>query len=157
MNACILAAMSRRGEPALYEHPRRVIMADTDAAGVIYFGCVYRWHESAMQEWLRNAGHPIGKLLKEGYAIPCVHSEADYSHPLRVGDELTVQLRPGKVGTRSFQLVAECWLAEVQAVQVRLVYVWAQLATPSGQGFRLEPLPEWLLKALAVEVDAGQR
>jgi len=157
MNACILAAMSRRAAPALYQHQRRVVMADTDAAGVIYFGCVFSWHEAAMQEWLHNAGHPIGKLLAEGYANPAVHSEADYTYPLRVGDEITVQLRPGKVGTRSFELVAEGWLGEILAVRVLVVYVWAHLATADGQGFRSANLPPWLLKALAVEVDAGQR
>jgi YbgC/YbaW family acyl-CoA thioester hydrolase len=157
MNACILAAMSRRAAPALYEHQRRVVMADTDAAGVIYFGCVYRWHEAALQEWLHNAAHPIGKMLAEGYAIPAVHSEADYTHPLRVGDMVTIQLRPGKVGTRSFELVAEGWLGEVLAVRVLVVYVWARVATPDGKGFRSADVPAWLLNALAVEVDAGQR
>ena len=55
MNACILAAMSRRSEPALYKLWRGLIRADIDAARQMYFGFVGCWHEAAMGKWLRIA------------------------------------------------------------------------------------------------------
>lgn len=130
-------------------------MADTDAAGVIYYACVFRWHEAAMMEWLDVAGQPIGKLLADGFAFPCVHSEADYLHPLRVDDQLDIRLGTGRVGTKSFELVSEGSLGEQTAVRVRAVYVWAHLATPRNPQFRPAALPAWLVSAL--EVNVGQR
>jgi acyl-CoA thioesterase FadM len=141
--------MASEGIPVLHADRRRVLMDDTDAAGVTYFGCVFRWHEALVSSWLTSVGHPMRSMLLEHLAFPCVHSEADYTHALTVDDMLDMRLRPGRVGNTSFQLISEASLDGRHALTVRAVYVWARMPSSAAAGFQPLALPDWLRAALA--------
>jgi acyl-CoA thioester hydrolase len=129
---------------------RRVSMADTDAAGVLYFGAPYPWHEAAMMEWLNEAGHPINVLLSNGEAFPCVHSAAEYRAPLRVNDALRVVLLADGAGRTSFGLRSEYWRSSDLCVEVRSRHVWTLLGLSNPTAaVRPDLLPDWLRSALS--------
>lgn len=135
-------------ESPLFVAQRRVLMADTDAAGVIYYGRVYRWLEALVSGWLASIGHPARSIFRDGSAYPCVHSEADYLHALTVDDVLDMRLDRAHVGRTSFGLVAEGRLGPVRAVSIRGSYVWARTGDLERSGFAPTPLPDWLRAAL---------
>jgi acyl-CoA thioester hydrolase len=82
----------------------RVAMADTDAAGIIYYAAPLRWAERLLMELLRECGLPISGMLREGHGTPVVKVEIDYRHPLRLDEVVDGTLHAHGVGPRSFSL-----------------------------------------------------
>jgi YbgC/YbaW family acyl-CoA thioester hydrolase len=125
-------------------------MGDTDAAGIIYYGAPYRWHEAALQEWLYSIGHPQKEHIASRVSFPSVHSEADYKQPLALGDMLGVTMTAGGLGRSSFSLVSEYRLAGQVCVSVRSTHVWCRFETDADNRVTIasEPLPGWLRDAL---------
>ncbi|HXS17203.1 MAG TPA: thioesterase family protein [Polyangiaceae bacterium] len=64
-----------------------------DAAGVVFFARYFEYVHEAYEGFLSAVGTPLSQVLKEqSWAAPLSHVEADYFRPLRLGDELHVQL-----------------------------------------------------------------
>lgn len=70
-----------------------VVMGDVDAAGVLYFGSVFRWHERSFSEWLARIGSPLEEILAAGRALPVRSAGAEYPSSAGLGDELTAVAR----------------------------------------------------------------
>ena len=91
--------------PGCYCLDTIVRMADTDAAGVIYFARQLELAHYAFEMFLEEAGLGVGHMLAEkDYRIPIVHAESDYHAPLRVGDRLSICLTALRIGDTSFTL-----------------------------------------------------
>src|SRR3546814_5004544 len=105
----------------------RIPMAEVDAAQVIYYASPYLWRESIFTSWLAEVGHPLRDLLERGLGTPCVASSAKYLRPLRLDHVVTLELRSGKVGDRSFDLGLDVIDAAGQLVgQVETTNVWVK-------------------------------
>jgi 1,4-dihydroxy-2-naphthoyl-CoA hydrolase len=94
-------------EPFAYEF--RVRLHDTDAAGVLFFGHLFRHLHDAYESFMGSIGFPLPELIAPPatvapVALPIVHAEADYARPLRHGDTIRVHLTVAEVRTRSFAL-----------------------------------------------------
>ena len=88
-----------------FEHQTFVHMADTDAAGVVYFPQQFDIAHRAYEAWLAQHGTPLGGIVRGGdYGLPVVHAEGDYRTPLFLGDALTVGAHVDRVGTSSVLL-----------------------------------------------------
>lgn len=79
----------------------RVVMADTDAARVIYFGAPIRWAERLITTWLADVGCPTSGALHDGYGLPAVHCELDYAAALRLDDRVLASLWVDRYTQRS--------------------------------------------------------
>jgi 1,4-dihydroxy-2-naphthoyl-CoA hydrolase len=89
----------------MYRFRYTIRMADTDAAGVLFFAAQFRIAHEAFEAFLESVGISLRGILAGGeYALPIVHAESDYQAPLRVGDVVTVELRADRVGRTSFRL-----------------------------------------------------
>lgn len=86
---------------------RSVFLRETDATGVIYFTSLLQYSLEAFELLLREEQMELSNLLSRGYLFPIVHTESDYKAPLRVGDEISIQLYLGVVSRRSFSIEAE--------------------------------------------------
>ena len=76
-----------------FQYPFRVRFSEVDQAGVVYFSRIYEYCHAAFEELLRAAGMPLeGMLHTVGWGMPLVHTEADYHRPLRLGEELRVEV-----------------------------------------------------------------
>ena len=77
----------------------RVPYADTDQMGVVYYGNYLTLFERARNELMRECGYTYRECEAEGFMLPVVHSEVDYSSPARYDDLLEisacVQLQKG--------------------------------------------------------------
>ena len=61
-------------------------------------------HE-AFEAALDNAGVRLGSLVTGSDTLtPIVHTEADYSAPIRLSDRLTVEVSVGRIGDTSFAI-----------------------------------------------------
>ncbi|HPG01198.1 MAG TPA: thioesterase family protein [Kiritimatiellia bacterium] len=131
--------------PGVYCLETTVRMADTDAAGVIYFARQLELAHHAFEAFLEDANLGVGHMLAEkDYRIPIVHAESDYRAPLRVGDKLTICLTAQRIGDTSFTLnfrLRDHAFREVGAVKTVHVAV-------SGDTWKKRPIPAELRAAL---------
>jgi 1,4-dihydroxy-2-naphthoyl-CoA hydrolase len=88
-----------------FVHFRTVRLADTDAAGVVYFARTLSICHEAYEAALAFAGVNLADLLGgSGLVVPISRSEADYKRPLRPGDKLRITVTPEPVSENSFAL-----------------------------------------------------
>jgi 1,4-dihydroxy-2-naphthoyl-CoA hydrolase len=88
-----------------FEYVFTVPLHDIDAAGIMFFGHLFRHAHDAYEAFMTAIGFPLDGIIREGrWRLPLVHAEADYRIPLRHGDATGVEVRPAKVGNSSFTL-----------------------------------------------------
>jgi 1,4-dihydroxy-2-naphthoyl-CoA hydrolase len=86
-------------------HHRTVRLADTDAAGVVYFARTLSICHEAYEEALAAAGIDLVTLLGAAdLIVPIVKSEAEYLRPLRVRDRLRLTATPEPLSENSFAI-----------------------------------------------------
>jgi 1,4-dihydroxy-2-naphthoyl-CoA hydrolase len=88
-----------------FTYTRTIRLADTDAAGVVYFARTLSLCHEAYEEALATAGLPLAELLGgEGVIVPIAKSEAEYLRPLRAGDKARIVVVPEALTPESFAI-----------------------------------------------------
>lgn len=88
-----------------FVHTRRVRFGDCDPAGIAYFPRFFDWFHQAMEQWFdEGLGIDYAGLIASGHGMPCVHTEADFKAPCRLGDVLHIHLAVAKRGGSSVVL-----------------------------------------------------
>ncbi|MGE5152913.1 MAG: acyl-CoA thioesterase [Bdellovibrio bacteriovorus] len=87
-----------------FEHAFEIRLHDTDAAGVLFFGHLFRHAHDAYEALMAAAGLPLQDLIRAGISLPIVHAEADFRTPMRQGDHIRVEVRVAEIRHRSFSL-----------------------------------------------------
>jgi 1,4-dihydroxy-2-naphthoyl-CoA hydrolase len=88
-----------------FEYRFTVRLDDTDAAGVLYFGRLFRHAHGAYEAMLQEIGWGLERILLERrFLLPLVHCEADFHRPLRLGEPVVVRLGLTRLGEHSFHL-----------------------------------------------------
>lgn len=86
-----------------FVHHRTVRLADTDAAGVVFFARTLALCHEAYEESLIAAGLDLNDFLgRADLVVPISRSEADYQRPLRVGDRVRITVTPAPLSANSF-------------------------------------------------------
>ncbi|HVS54505.1 MAG TPA: thioesterase family protein [Opitutaceae bacterium] len=110
-----------------FSYQRTVRLADTDAAGVVYFARVLSLCHEAYEEALAAAGLDLNDLLGAGgIVVPIAKSEAEYLRPLRTGDKLRIVVTPDTHSEKTFSLrfeVVKLGAPEKLAARVRTEHV----------------------------------
>jgi len=128
-----------------YHHSFRVPFDQLDPGGVLFFGHLFGHAHRAYEALLREIGFGLAALLEAGEtALPLVHAEADYHHPMKLDDLIEVELEARAIGERSFTLGYRFWKGEVLCASATTVHV----AVETGSGRPL-PLPDPLRRGLA--------
>ena len=137
----------RDGSPLATER-FSVVMSDTDAAGIIYYGAPTRWAERLSTAWFRSIGLPLSSLFAADEGMPAVQLSVTYAGPLRLDDIVEAQLWPGGRSRRSFTL-RSTFTREGRpepAVEVRLTQTFVRRAADGSM--RADQLPSTLVAAL---------
>lgn len=88
-----------------FTYTRTIRLADTDAAGVVYFARTLSLCHEGYEDALAGAGIALTELLGEqGIVVPISRSEADYLRPLRVGDHVRIVGTPEPRSDESFAI-----------------------------------------------------
>src|SRR5262245_20813865 len=89
---------------------RRIVeFSDTDMAGIVHHAVYYRYMESAEHAFFRSLGMTVAPpKTPASVGWPRVHTEADFSAPLRFEDEVEIHLlveqKTSKALTYAFRL-----------------------------------------------------
>jgi 1,4-dihydroxy-2-naphthoyl-CoA hydrolase len=82
--------------------PYTIRLADTDAAGRLYFAAAGRIAHAAFEEWIAALGYPLGPMIATGpVLLPIVHAETTFTRPLALGDQLTITTTVARLGQKS--------------------------------------------------------
>ena len=128
----------------MFRHLISVRLHDTDAAGRLYFANQFRLAHEAYEAFMDSIGHGLPALLAKGrLALPIVHATADFRSPLRLGHQVTIEIRPLRIGKTSFTLVYRFAADGRTAGQVTTVHV----AVDAKRGIK-QALPARLRTAL---------
>jgi YbgC/YbaW family acyl-CoA thioester hydrolase len=120
-------------------HTRKlhVALGDVDAARVIYFAAVFRWHEYSFSEWLAAQFMPLSKIFATGFGLPIVESSATYLVPIRQDDHVTLQSWVSDISASSFTFCTTMNNEGTEAGTVKTRHVWVQIA-PDGSFARTD-------------------
>ena len=92
-----------------YAYHLRIRLHDTDAAGVMFYGHLFRHAHDAYESFIEHLGFPLQELIGTRNTgpkvrLPITRAEARYERPLRLGDQVQVDLRVAEVRRRSFAI-----------------------------------------------------
>ncbi|GFE69434.1 thioesterase family protein [Chroococcus sp. FPU101] len=86
-------------------YERTIRLADTDAAGVIYFASLLSICHEAYEASLEETGISLQLFLKDtSVAIPIVHAEIDFFRPLYCNDKIKITLKPQWLNEHEFEI-----------------------------------------------------
>ncbi|MCK4881201.1 MAG: acyl-CoA thioesterase [Bacteroidales bacterium] len=69
----------------------RILYADTDMMGVVYYGNYGRFFELGRTEMIREMGMPYIELEKAGIVMPVYSLESKYKNVLRYDELITIE------------------------------------------------------------------
>lgn len=135
--------------------------AEVDQQAVVFNAHYLVWFDEACSGFLDHlrtaAPSPDGvsypDLVAGGHDLQVVHSELDYTAPVRWRDTVEVQVRCERVGSTSFALgftVIRTDRAGVQSVAARGMNVYVVVSTDD---WAKRPIPAPLREALCCELD----
>ena len=132
-------------EKILFNYNTTIKLHDTDAAGPLFFGNLFKIAHDAYESFMESKNLSLARLLKEAnFILPIVHAEADYRLPLFVGDKLFIKIQCVKIGKSSFTLLYDFFNKDNKAVGlVQTVHV----AVSNEQGGKIS-LPEKIKMSL---------
>ncbi len=107
---------------SVFRYATELKLRDTDAAGVAFFAAYYAIAHDVYESFLHQHGASLTTWLSQVH-LPIVHSEADYTAPLRLGDSFEVILRCDRIGERSFTLTYEFTSAVGSLAQLKTIHV----------------------------------
>ncbi|MCK5581579.1 MAG: acyl-CoA thioesterase [Candidatus Omnitrophica bacterium] len=89
----------------MYKYETTVKLRDTDAAGVMFFTSQLRIAHDAYESLFQELGFGLDMIIRDkDYALPIVHTQADYKTPVTVGDLLCIEVTVERIGETSFEL-----------------------------------------------------
>ena len=80
--------------------------ADTDAAGIVWFGVFMRYFENAEEELFRVLGRDRTAVLRDLHVfMPRTSLTCGFRSPARLGDEMSIGIAIGEMTDRRIQYV----------------------------------------------------
>ncbi|MCU0664747.1 MAG: acyl-CoA thioesterase [Myxococcota bacterium] len=120
----------------------RVLYADTDRMGVVYYGNYLRFFEVGRSAYMRARGSSYDELERNGTFLPVVESHVDYKRSAGYDEELEISTWLGELGRAQVRFAHSiCRGAEVLASG----YTRHAVTNAAGKPGRL---PEKLAQAL---------
>lgn len=87
---------------------REINFFDCDPAGIMFFGNIYKLCHSAYEEFINSLNLDFDFWAGNNFAVPILHSEADYLQPLKTGDQLTIEMSVLSLKKYMYELYFEC-------------------------------------------------
>lgn len=129
-----------------FTYPRTVRLADTDAAGVVYFTRVLSMCHEAYEESLATSGIDLKTFFDTATAIPIVRAEVDFLKPIIAGDHLLIQLTVQQLSDNEFESTYQVTdsSSEKPVAKAKTKHVCIDANSRRRNSFP-EPIKQWLL------------
>jgi acyl-CoA thioester hydrolase len=82
----------------------RPLFADTDAAGVVYYGTYLRYLEEARTRAIESVGLDLGVEYGQGYLYPVTRVEIDYLASIPYGSTVSITTEVSEIGRVRFRV-----------------------------------------------------
>ena len=82
----------------------KVYFYDADPAGIIFYASLFKYVHAAYEDFMRSLHIERNFFFDRDYILPIMHAEADYVKPIRVGDELRIDVNVSQLKNSSFEL-----------------------------------------------------
>lgn len=137
--------------PAVHVSRLRVYYEDTDAGGIVYHANYLRYFERARTDWLRALGVEHRRLAADhGLGFVVREARIDYLHGARLDDQLDIDVRVGRVGRASVQMLQQAHRVPAAPPDAPRLLARAELriaVIELAQG-RPAAMPAWLYQRL---------
>lgn len=105
---------------AKFIYERRVYLADTDGAGVVYFNQFLQICHEAYETWLLSENLSLQNVIEtRRFAVPLIHAEIDFLAPAHGGDRLWVHLQTQLASPHRFLCKYEITQADSSVIIAR--------------------------------------
>jgi len=105
---------------ALHSNTFRLSYADTDPAGILYYGAWFARMEAVQSEFLFLNGLRQDTLVERfGWWTVSRATECEYLAAARLFDEIRIELRLGRIGGSSFRFEHEMWRIDDEVLVAR--------------------------------------
>jgi acyl-CoA thioester hydrolase len=119
-----------------YTHPVEVRYLEADQQGVVFNMWYLAYFDDAFAGLLAHGGLAYPDLMAQGWDVQLVHTELDWTGPLRWGDAAEIDVALARVGTTSFTLQFVTRVGDRVACTAETVYVaveterWTKVRVP---------------------------
>lgn len=90
----------------------KVYFYDADPAGIIFYASLFKYVHAAYEDFMRSLSTERDYFFDKDYILPIFHAEADYVRPIRVGDELRIDVVVSMLKNSSFELSYKFYKAD---------------------------------------------
>ena len=117
---------------------RRIRFSHCDPAGIVYFVNFFDMISGCVEDWFREAvGLPFNEMhIVRRLGFPIVNTGCEFFRPCHLGDQLSLELAIGKLGSSSIELAIDSFVAGRPCFRARhTVCVFSQ------ESFKAVPIP----------------
>jgi YbgC/YbaW family acyl-CoA thioester hydrolase len=82
----------------------KVYFYDADPAGIIFYASIFKYVHAAYEDFMRSLSTERNFFFDQDYILPIMHAEADFIKPIKVGDELVVEVVVSMIKKSSFEM-----------------------------------------------------
>lgn len=82
----------------------KVYFYDADPAGIIFYASLFKFVHAAYEDFMRSLHTERNFFFDRDYILPIIHADADYVKPIKVADELRVDVVVSLLKNSSFEL-----------------------------------------------------
>jgi len=127
--------------------------ADTDAAGIVWFGVFMRYFENAEEELFRVLGRDRTDVLRElNIFMPRTSLACSFRSPARLGDEISVGIGVAQVTDRRIEYAFDVRDRNVDRLICEASY---RVACVDAASFEARPFPAEILSLLGPASSQG--
>lgn len=91
----------------MYSYKRKIRLAETDAAGIVFFSNYFLLFHEAYESFLESAGIGLAAIIHSNkYLLPIAHAESNYKMPLSIGETIEIQLTVEQIRKSSFIIIS---------------------------------------------------
>ena len=91
----------------MFHSDYKIKFGQCDPGGIMYFTALFDLAHWVYEEMLLESVPDNNYFAHDKIVIPLVHAEADYLSPLKLHQNVTINLTVDEIKTTSFQLIAE--------------------------------------------------
>lgn len=102
----------------------KVYFYDADPAGIIFYANLFKYIHSAYEDFMRSLNTERNYFFDKDYILPIIHAEADYVKPIKVADEIRIDVVVSSLRDSSFELSYKFYVFDDQiAATAKTVHV----------------------------------
>ncbi|MDD3740047.1 MAG: thioesterase family protein [Bacteroidales bacterium] len=119
----------------------RVIYADTDAMGVMYYANYLRVYEAARGDFMRKIGFSFSEMEKRGIVCPAINVNLEYFRFAKFDSEVTIITTVEKIPASKLEFIQEMYDSENKIINRAII----TLGFVNSEKFKAVRCPDWII------------